>query len=68
MSERGLHLGGWALFILSALFFIASGWRAGDMVGVLGGLFFLVGCLAFVVPMLRARPAGEADRARGDGP
>ena len=60
MSERSLHLGGWLLFIVSALFFIASGLRTGDAVGVLGGVFFLVGCLAFLVPMLRQRPAGAS--------
>lgn len=57
MSERSLHLGGWVLFIVSALFFIAAGLRAGDAVGVLGGVFFLVGCIAFLVPMLRQRQA-----------
>ena len=65
MSERGLHLGGWVLFILSALFFIVSGLRTGDAVGVLGGVFFLIGCIAFLVPMLRQRPAdasGGQDR------
>jgi hypothetical protein len=60
MSERSLHLGGWVLFIVSALFFIASGLRAGDTVGVLGGIFFLVGCLAFLVPMLRPRQVGAS--------
>jgi hypothetical protein len=64
MSERSLHLGGWVLFIVSALFFIASGLRAGDTVVVLGGAFFLAGCLAFLVPMLRP---GQAGISRGRG-
>ena len=64
MSERGLHLGGWVLFILSALFFIVSGLRTGDAVGVLGGVFFLIGCIAFLVPMLRQQPA-DASGGRG---
>jgi hypothetical protein len=68
MSERSLHFGGWALFIVSALFFIASGWRAGDLVGVFGGLFFLIGCLAFLVPMLRPDLVGRSDRAPKDRP
>ncbi len=58
MSERSLHLGGWVLFIVSALFFIVAGLRARDAVGVLGGVIFLVGCIAFLVPMLRPRQAG----------
>lgn len=66
MSERGLHLGGWVLFIVSALFFIVAGLRAGDAVGVLGGVFFLVGCLAFLLPMLWPRLAGlSRGRDRG---
>jgi hypothetical protein len=64
MSERSLHLGGWALFILSALFFIASGLRSGDIVGILGGIFFLVGCLAFLIPMLRGKHSNNPRGAR----
>lgn len=45
-------LAGWILFIVSALFFIASSWRSGDMLGLGGGVFFLVACLAFLVPFL----------------
>lgn len=44
---------GWLLFIVSALFFIAAGWRAGDMLALGGGIFFLVACIAFLVPVLR---------------
>jgi F0F1-type ATP synthase assembly protein I len=65
MSERSIHLVGWTLFILSALFFIASSLRAGDMVGVFGGVLFLLGCLVFVVHMLRQSRA-SASRGRRD--
>lgn len=39
---------GWLLFVVSALFFMASSIRAGDVVGLLGGLFFLLACAAFL--------------------
>lgn len=46
---------GWVLFVVSAAFFIASSIRAGDMVGLLGGLFFLLACAAFLVPYFGLR-------------
>jgi len=41
---------GWGLFIVSALAFIASSLRSGDMLGLTGGLFFLVACFVFLIP------------------
>jgi hypothetical protein len=41
---------GWILFILSALAFIASSIRSGDLYGLVGGVFFLVACFVFLVP------------------
>ena len=39
---------GWILFVLSALFFIASSLRTGDVVALLGGIFFLLACAVFL--------------------
>jgi hypothetical protein len=39
---------GWILFTVSALFFIVSSLRNGDMIGLLGGVFFLLACVAFL--------------------
>ncbi len=52
------QLCGWILFIISAIFFIASSIRAGDMLSLAGGLFFLVACLVFMVPLLSNRKIG----------
>lgn len=41
---------GWVLFIISACAFIASSLRSGDMLGLIGGLFFLVACFVFLIP------------------
>ena len=41
-------LWGWLLFVISALFFVASSIRNGDVVGLLGGTFFLLACVAFL--------------------
>ena len=48
-SGKRYELWGWILFTVSALFFIASSLRNGDMVGLLGGVFFLLACVAFLV-------------------
>ncbi len=49
--QHGWQLWGWILFIVSALFFIATSLRAGDPLGLLGGVFFLVACFVFLVPL-----------------
>jgi hypothetical protein len=48
--QRGgrYDLWGWLLFVISALFFIASSIRNGDIIGLLGGVFFLLACVAFL--------------------
>jgi hypothetical protein len=47
---------GWLLFIVSALFFIAAAWRAGDLLALVGGIFFLVACFSFLVPIAARKP------------
>lgn len=44
-----LELWGWILFVVSALFFIFASLRTGDIVGLLGGVFFLLACGVFLV-------------------
>ncbi len=53
---------GWMLFVVSAAFFMASSIRAGDVVGLLGGVFFLLACVAFLVPYFGPRGGSR----RGD--
>lgn len=60
--DRKCHLWGWGLFIVSALFFVATSVRAGDPLGLLGALFFLVACFVFLWPFKRRSDA----RRRGD--
>ena len=51
-SARKFEIWGWSLFIVSALFFVASTAKSGDVLGLLGSLFFLVACVVFVMPLL----------------
>ncbi len=55
-KEHRINLAGWWLFVISALFLIATSVRAGDMLSLAGALFFLVACFVFLLPYaLRAR-------------
>jgi hypothetical protein len=51
-SHDRYQLSGWLLFVGSALFFIASSIRAGDMIGLMGGLLFLIACIVFLIPVI----------------
>jgi hypothetical protein len=56
LSGRAVEILGWTLFVLSALgFIIVSSLRTGDLPGLAGGVLFLAGCLAFLLPLLRRR-------------
>ncbi len=61
-----LQITGWILFIFSALFFIATSFRAGDMLGLTGGLLFLLACFVFLVPLIfQKSPDAVAKESRG---
>ncbi len=47
-KDKRYELWGWILFTISALFFIVSSLRNGDIVGLLGGAFFPFACAAFL--------------------
>jgi len=48
--ERRCEICGWILFIVSALFFISTSLRSKDILGLFGGIFFLVACFVFLIP------------------
>ena len=52
LSARAVNILGWGLFILSAVGFILSSLRSGDMAGLFGGVLFLAGCLVFLAPLV----------------
>ena len=59
-TESKFSLVGWMLFVISALWFIAASVRAGDTVSLLGGVFFLLGCIVFLIPYaLRMRASSS---------
>ena len=73
MSQHTQHrfqLWGWILFIGSAIFFMITSIRSGDLLGLVGGTLFLVACFVFLAPLLaqRAAEAGEADASNSSPP
>jgi hypothetical protein len=50
-----MDLLGWIVFLVSAAFFLLSGIRNGDAMGVIGSALFFVACVLFIVPLLRDR-------------
>ncbi len=55
MSRRR-QIAGWVIFILSALTYIVDSLRGGDLVSLLASLLFLLACIVFLMPLLRADP------------
>lgn len=53
LTDRGYQIAGWILFLVSALFFIAASWRAGDVLALAGGVLFLIACVVFLIPLAR---------------
>jgi len=51
-KELKYQLWGWVLFIVCAIIFIASSIRMGDVLMLIGSLFFLAACFLFLIPLL----------------
>ena len=49
-TESKVNLVGWILFVISALWFIVASVRSGDTIYLLGSIFFLLGCVVFLIP------------------
>jgi hypothetical protein len=44
---------GWILFIVCAIFFIASSLKNGDILTFIGSVIFLIACVIFLIPLFR---------------
>ncbi|CAN5678997.1 hypothetical protein BH18ACT11_BH18ACT11_29150 [soil metagenome] len=54
-EDKSYDLWGWLLFVISALFFIVSSIRNGDVIGLLGGVIFFLACMAFLASYVGVR-------------
>lgn len=55
MSDRTINFLGWLLFVGSALAFLVSALRSGDMAALVGAALFLIACFVFLIPFVRSR-------------
>ncbi len=52
--DRQLQIGGWLLFIASALCFTLASWQQGDPLSLTGSLLFFIACFVFLIPLWRS--------------
>jgi len=50
--ERKFHLAGWIVFLVCAVFFIASSIEAHNTLSLVGSIVFLVACVVFLIPLV----------------
>jgi predicted membrane channel-forming protein YqfA (hemolysin III family) len=46
-------LSGWILFILCAIFFLASSLKNQDTLAFIASVIFLIACIVFLIPLVR---------------
>lgn len=61
-TRMKFELLGWLVFVVSAIFFVWAGVRAGDVVSTLGAVLFLFACFFFLVPVIPMRWNGALRR------
>jgi len=59
--ELKYHLIGWILFIICAIFFIASSLKNHDTLTFIGGVIFLIACIVFLIPLVRPKKKAGKD-------
>ncbi len=60
-QEIKYQLAGWILFILCAIFFIASSLKNRDTLTFIGAVIFLIACIIFLIPLVRSNKKAEND-------
>ncbi|MFQ5827148.1 MAG: hypothetical protein ACE5IA_07305, partial [Dehalococcoidia bacterium] len=51
-TEKRFHILGWLLFLACSVLFIIEGVRNSSIVGLAAGIGFLLGCVAFLIPLV----------------
>ena len=55
------QISGWVLFIICAIFFIASSLKNHDTLTFIGSVIFLIACIVFLIPILSEYKTTEDD-------
>jgi predicted membrane channel-forming protein YqfA (hemolysin III family) len=53
VKDLKIQLFGWILFVVCAIFFIASSLKNGDILTFIGSIVFLIACMVFLMPLLK---------------
>ena len=53
--EIKCQLAGWILFIICAIFFVASSLKNQDILTFIASVIFLIACIVFLIPLVRSR-------------
>ena len=53
-QEIKYQIVGWMLFIICAIFFIASSLKNHDILTFIGSIIFLIACIVFFIPLVRS--------------
>ena len=61
------QLAGWIIFIVCAIFFIASSLKNRDTLTFIGGVIFLIACIVFLIPLVRRNKEAENNLKIHDG-
>ena len=61
-QEVKYQLVGWILFIICAIFFVASGLKNHDILTLIGGVIFLIACIVFLIPLVRSNKKAENNK------
>ena len=54
-QEIKYQIAGWILFIICAIFFVASSLKNHDILTFIGGVLFLIACIVFLIPLVRLK-------------
>ena len=60
-DQRKFQLAGWLLFIICALFYLASSWQNQDALAITGSIVFLLACIVFLLPLMASRKTAARD-------
>ena len=52
---------GWILFIICAIFFIASSLKNHDILTFIGSVIFLIACIVFFIPLVMSSKRAKND-------
>ena len=59
--EINYQLVGWILFIICAIFFVASSLKNHDILTFIGAVIFLIACIIFLIPLVKRNKKAEND-------